>query len=96
MANPTLTRNHLSLDAIEEDECLLPMDDDPDGGAQDGADEVEEAVLPRKARDPGEPSDAERRQHETTHLPFRPWCRRCVLGHMNNPHTMESRGGGSM
>ena len=46
---------------------------------------MNDAVLPRKARGPGEPSDAERRQHGATHLPFRSWCRHCVLGRMSNP-----------
>ena len=26
------------------------------------------------------PSDAERRRHETSHLPFREWCEHCVRG----------------
>ena len=43
--------------------------------------------MPRKAREPREPTDEERRRHETTHLPFRSWCPYCVRGRMANlPH----------
>lgn len=33
-----------------------------------------------KKHDPKEPTEAERRDHEMTHLPFRSWCRHCVRG----------------
>ena len=45
----------------------------------------EEARLPKKARDPGEPTRAEWEEHQATHLPFRSWCPHCVAGRQDNP-----------
>ena len=39
---------------------------------------VPEDPAVRPLRDPGQPTERERRQHELTHLPFRPWCADCV------------------
>ena len=40
---------------------------------------IEQARNPTGLRVPGEPTEAERRQHELTHLPFRSWCKHCTL-----------------
>ena len=42
--------------------------------------ETEEAEIPQIRRPLMSPSDAERRRHETCHLPFREWCEHCVRG----------------
>ena len=42
--------------------------------------ESEEARKVKKVMDPKEPTAAERKEHEATHLPFRNWCRHCVRG----------------
>ena len=34
---------------------------------------------------PAEPSDAARRHHELSHLPFQPWCEHCVRGRAPDP-----------
>ena len=39
-----------------------------------------EAKAPWRVREPGDPTPEERAQHELTHLPFRSWCRYCVMG----------------
>ena len=52
-------------------------DDDDDHEDQDAE---EEARNPRGARDPGQPSQQEREDHERTHIPFRPWCEACIRG----------------
>ena len=39
-----------------------------------------EARTPWRVREPGDPTPEERAQHELTHLPFRSWCRFCVMG----------------
>ena len=40
------------------------------------------------------PSEAEVKQHESTHLPFRSWCRHCVLAKgKESPHHESSPGG---
>ena len=46
----------------------------PADGPDADEDGEEEAAVPRMARDPGEPTKAEKEAHEATHLPFRSWC----------------------
>jgi hypothetical protein len=62
---------------------------------QEGHEVVENGAQPaavegpavRAARDPGQPTHAERALHELTHLPFRPWCADCVAGKAaDDPH----------
>ena len=45
-----------------------------------GSDEVQEGRAPRLLKDPGQPSAQERAAHACIHVPFRAWCRECVLG----------------
>ena len=40
----------------------------------------DQAVAPRIARSPKEPTSLERALHEVTHLPLRSWCRFCMMG----------------
>ena len=74
---------------VEVEEVVLPLDpvsEDADAGPEaEGEEAEEEAEVPRKAREPSEPTDEERKRHETTHLPFRNWCPYCVKGRMANP-----------
>ena len=79
-----------SLSEIDvEEEVAFPLDSAPavaeDGPEVEGEEAEEEAEVPRKAREPSEPTDEERRRHEMTHLPFRSWCPHCVRGRMANP-----------
>ena len=56
----------------------------------DGPEEVEEAVVPRLAHHPKEPSEAERKRHMLTHLPFREWCPECLAAKgKSSPHFQE-------
>ena len=54
-----------------------PVNRDDDAG---GDDAEEEAQPQRGMRDPGQPSAAERAEHDLTHIPMRPWCKHCVRG----------------
>ena len=45
-----------------------------------GGDEAQEGQAPRLLRDPGQPTAQERAAHACIHVPFRAWCRECVLG----------------
>ena len=60
----------------------MPNDDGDaqDVQAQEEIDAEEEAVQPRGARDPGQPTQADRDEHDLTHIPYRPWCEACVKG----------------
>ena len=55
----------------------------------------EEAAAPKYMRDPGEPSQKDRDEHEILHLYYRPWCKWCVMGkgqsddHMTVPKDIE-------
>ena len=40
----------------------------------------EEAERVKHAVDPGAPTAAQVEDHRKTHIPFRSWCRWCVLG----------------
>ena len=40
----------------------------------------EEGECPKVLRDPGTPTQQQKAEHETTHLPFRSWCEHCVRG----------------
>ena len=52
--------------------------------AQDGDEEVEEALSPTPLRDPGQPTKREREEHELTHQPPRPWCDWCTKGRLHH------------
>ena len=68
---------------------VFPLGQEPEAAEDrpevEGEEAEEEAEVPRKAREPSEPTDEERRRHEMTHLPFRSWCPHCVRGRMANP-----------
>ena len=50
-------------------------------------DRVQEAAVPKAARDPGQPSKADREMHKLTHCPYRSWCEHCVRGQaVGQPH----------
>ena len=53
-----------------------------------------EAEPPQIRRPLTSPSDAEKRRHETSHLPFREWCEHCVRGRGRAmPHFSRQRRG---
>ena len=56
------------------------VSDDEGVDEENGEDEEYGERKPEKMHDPREPSSAERKEHELTHLPFRSWCKHCVNG----------------
>ena len=59
-------------------------------GGSDRLAEGAEAARVRGLRDPGQPTKAEREQHELFHVPFRPWCKHCVEGRaVDDPHRRQ-------
>ena len=46
----------------------------------DGGEAPQEGQAPKVLRDPGQPTARQREIHECIHIPFRAWCRECVLG----------------
>ena len=40
----------------------------------------EQVVVAKTLRYPGEPTKLERIRHALTHLPYRAWCKLCVMG----------------
>ena len=54
---------------VEDDE-EIKISDDIDG----------ETETIKMASDPGKPTQRQVEEHRRTHLPFRSWCRWCVLG----------------
>ena len=62
---------HLIAPALEERrEGDIEIEDESDQ-------EVESVKL---SRDPGQPTDKEMEEHRCTHLPYRLWCKFCVMG----------------
>ena len=55
------------------------MDDpvEPDGLGGEGTDTVS---MGRVLAAPRTPTKAEREEHDVSHVPYRPWCRFCVMG----------------
>ena len=54
---------------------------------EDDPTKVRDAVVEKGARDPGQPSKAEREAHNLTHCPYRSWCEHCVRGQaIGRPH----------
>ena len=61
----------------EEREEIAIENDDRD-------DEVQDI---KKSRDPGQPTAQEMEEHRCTHLPYRLWCKYCVMGRgRGTPH----------
>ena len=53
-----------------------------EAGGREESDEWEEFENRKVVRkhDPRQPSQQEKEEHEMTHLPFRSWCRHCIMG----------------
>ena len=70
----------ISKDADVED-VLLGMEDGEEGDEVNIEENVDTEVEPvRMAADPGKPTDRQIEEHRACHLPYRSWCRWCVLG----------------
>ena len=70
-----------------EAEGQEPIDvEQPDG---------DEGVRPRVLRGPVQPTFEERELHKCTHIPYRSWCKACVLGQCpdNASNTVNDPGG---
>lgn len=74
----------------DEDEKEVQADDDEEK-VDHGADQEEEIIMPKHMRDPGEPTKKEREEHEVLHLPYRPWCKWCVLGKGQSDHHVTEK-----
>ena len=66
---------------------LTPLSEDPHTQSREGRDDevTEEAQerqreVARGRKDPGQPTEEERKRHNITHLPYRSWCADCVAG----------------
>jgi len=62
------------------DDMLLDIEDGKEGDEINIEDDDEEVEPVRMAADPGKPTERQIEEHRATHLPFRSWCRWCVLG----------------
>ena len=60
-----------NVNEFDEDEEVLVCSPVVPGGS-------DEAVVPKIAKNPGDPTRREREEHDITHLPYRSWCRTCV------------------
>ena len=70
------------------------IEDDPEGQVEiDGDAEVDVSEDHEKAnflKCPGQPSAQEEEDHRCSHIPFRSWCRYCVMGRgLGTPHLLS-------
>ena len=64
---------------------VAPIEDGIEGEVN--IEDVEEEPAKFK-KCPGDPTDAELEQHRTSHLPYRAWCKWCVMGRgTGTPHS---------
>ena len=72
------------MDSESEEAVLKAYEDDvakkDEAEVDDDELVVNEGVAPKIIRDPGQPSEKERREHSMTHVPYRSWCPHCVRG----------------
>ena len=71
---------HELAPVVRDTRAEHPEDEEPEVVEDDGDDSQEEFQQQRGLRDPGQPTQAERDEHDLTHIPFRPWCEHCVRG----------------
>ena len=73
---------------------VMPTFDESSGSREMSPLESGEAEPPHIRRPLMSPSDAEKRRHEASHLPFREWCEHCVRGRGRAmPHFSRQRRG---
>ena len=67
---------------------IAPIDGPGDDGEEIRIQEEDGEEEPaRYVPDPGQPSEKEEEEHRCTHLPFRKWCRWCMMGRgLGEPH----------
>ena len=67
-------------DGVETMECHPVGSEEVVDQEEVDEEEEDEAVAASGLRDPGQPSPAERAEHNLTHIPYRAWCAHCVRG----------------
>ena len=79
---------------VNSDQAISPtqsnndqMDGDVRGVLVAGIEDTEEALKANGINKPTEPTEKEVEEHERTHLPYRDWCKHCVMGRgRSEPH----------
>ena len=94
--SPSQSREANGAAADEGRRCdvlLAPTEGDIGEDEEVHVDEACDEIEPiRHAADPGTPTESQVEEHRKTHMPFRSWCRWCVLGrgrgivHTKSPH----------
>ena len=72
-----------ATDGADAGQHCHPVEADVDVDHEEADPDVEAEEEHRPAqglRDPGQPTPAERAEHNLTHIPYRPWCKHCVRG----------------
>ncbi len=61
-------------------QLVAPAEDDEAEGVIEIEDEQEDIQVPRTAADPGQPTLRQVEDHRRFHIPYRLWCKWCVMG----------------
>ena len=86
-------------DMVQESSSVSPHEShtlDGDGdfvGAENGGIgvEAETETIHKFGRCPEVPTPEEYAEHQKTHIPYKPWCRVCVMNKAkNNPHKKQT------
>ena len=72
---------------------LAPLEDSLEEGEVNVEEESGEDVPDLKhARDVGSPSADQVESHRVTHLPYRSWCKHCIMGRgVGRPHSTSTK-----
>ncbi len=61
-------------------QLVAPAEDDEAEGVIEIEDEQEDIQVPKTAADPGQPTQRQVEDHRRFHIPYRLWCKWCVMG----------------
>ena len=81
-----------ALEDAREDPGAVDFSTRDSGDDEQEHEAEEESDRPRGIRDPGQPSAAERAEHDLSHIPARPWCRHCIRGKAKDKPSLKIRG----
>ena len=63
----------------ESDRLIAPLET-PGGEGEVHIEDEDESEPVKIARDPGQPTAQQEKEHQVDHYPYRSWCRFCVMG----------------
>ena len=69
----------MAADGWEMVRLMAPLET-PGGDGEVNIEDEDENEPVKMAKDPGQPSAAQEKEHRVDHYPYRSWCKFCVMG----------------